>query len=130
MIEYNERAAVSRIVIPALIEGWKTKQPERYTKWLSAIRSLETGATGALDEIETILQELPCTLTLTELGRDYPEALAACVRSFPILVAERAERPLQLQDRALHHIGEVRRVKTSAKILENLFRPPSGSDIE
>ncbi|HYU98143.1 MAG TPA: NTP transferase domain-containing protein [Pyrinomonadaceae bacterium] len=130
MIEYNERAAVSRIVIPALIEGWKAKQPERYAKWLSALRSLEMGAPGALDEIETLLQELPLTLTLTELGQDYPEAFAACVRSFPMLVAERAERPLQLQARALHHIGEVRRVKTSEKILEKLSNPPSGSDVE
>jgi galactokinase/CTP:molybdopterin cytidylyltransferase MocA len=128
MIEYNERAAVSRIVIPALIEGWKEKQPERYAKWLSAVRSLQMG--GALDEIETLLQELPLMLTLTELGRDYPESFAACVRSFPILVAERAERPLQLQARALHHIGEVRRVKTSNKILENFSNLPSGSDVE
>ena len=127
MIEYNERAAVSRIVLPALIEGWKTKQPERYTEWLSAIRSLEMGAAGALDDLEALLQELPLTLKLTELERDYPEAFAACARSFPILVAERAERPLQLRARALHHIGEVRRVKTSAKLLENLRRAPSGS---
>ena len=87
MIEYNERAAVSRLVLPALIEGWKTKQPELYTKWFSANQSLEIGATGALDEIETLLQELPRTLTLTEIGRNYPEAFAACARSFPILVA-------------------------------------------
>ena len=130
MIEYNERAAVSRIVIPALIEGWKQKQPERYAKWLSAIRSLQMGVPGALGEIETLLQELPLVLTLTELGRDYPESFAACVRSFPMLVAERAERPLQLQARALHHIGEVRRLKTSDKILESLSNPASGSDVE
>jgi len=92
MIEYNERAAVSRIVLPALIEGWKTKEPERYTYWVSAIRSLEIGATGALDEIETLLQELPPTLTLSEMGRDYPAAFDACARSFPLLVAERVER--------------------------------------
>jgi len=130
MIEYNERAAVSRIVIPALIEGWKAKQPERYTKWLSAIQSLQMGVPGALDEIETLLQELPLTLTLNELELDYPEFFAACARSFPMLVAERAERPLQLQARALHHIGEVRRVKTSEKILENLSNLPNDGDVE
>jgi galactokinase/CTP:molybdopterin cytidylyltransferase MocA len=129
MIQYNERAAVSRIVIPALIEGWKEKQPERYTKWLSAIRSLQLGVPGALDEIETLLQELPLTLTLTEFGIDYPEPFAACARSFPMLVTERAERPLQLQARALHHIGEVRRVKTCEKILENMSNPSSVSDV-
>ena len=126
MIEYNERAALSRIVIPALIEGWKAKHPERYDKWLSEIRSLEMGVPGALDELETLLQELPPMLTLAELGIDYPESFTACARSFPMLVAERAERPLQLQARALHHIGEVRRVKTSVKILANLSNPPGG----
>ncbi len=128
MIEYNERAAVSRIVLPALVEGWKTKQPVRYTKWLSAIRSLETGATAALDEIETLLEDLPCNLTLTEIRRDYPEAFAACARSFPILVAERVEHHLQVRSRALHHIGEVRRVKTAAQVLHNLSRPHSSRD--
>ncbi|HEY2976101.1 MAG TPA: galactokinase family protein [Pyrinomonadaceae bacterium] len=128
MIEYNERAAVSRIVLPALIEGWKTKQPVRYAQWLSAIRSLETGATAALDEIETLLGDLPRTLTLNEIGRDYPEAFAACARSFPILVAERAEHQLQVRSRALHHIGEVRRVKTAAQVLQNLSRPHSSGD--
>ena len=130
MIEYNERAAVSRIVIPALIEGWKASHAERHTKWLSAIRSLEMEAPGALDEIETLLQELPLTLTLNELRLMHPESFDTCARSFPMLVAERAERPFQLQARALHHIGEVRRVKTAAKILENLSNPPSGNDVE
>lgn len=130
MIEYNERAAVSRIVIPALIEGWKARQPQLYIKWLSAIRSLQTGVPGALDEVEALLQELPLTLTLNELGLEYPESFDACARSFPMLVAERAERPLQLQARALHHIGEVRRVKTSEKILENLSNLQSGGDVE
>ena len=130
MIEYNERAAVSRILLPALVEGWKTKQPERHTRWLAAIQSLEIGAAGAFDDVETMLQELPRTLTLTDIGRDYPEAFAACARSFPILVAERAERPLQLRARALHHIGEVRRVKTAVQVLENLSRPKGSNDVE
>jgi galactokinase/CTP:molybdopterin cytidylyltransferase MocA len=130
MIEYNERAALSRIVIPALIEGWKTKHPERYANWQAAIRSLEMERPGALDEIETLLQELPPALTLAELGIDYPEAFAGCARSFPMLVAERAERPLQLRARALHHIGEVSRVKTSAKILANLPKSSAGNDVE
>ena len=130
MIEYNERAAVSRIVLPALIEGWKTKHPERYTEWISAIRSLETGATGALDAIETLLRELPRRLTLTEIGQDYPAAFAACARSFPNLVAERAEQPLEVQSRALHHIGEIRRVNKATLVLDDLSRPRSGRDVE
>ena len=127
MIEYNERAAISRIIIPALIEGWKVKEPARHTQWASALQLLELGADGALDKLESLLQELPLTLKLSELERDYPEAFAACARSFPLLVADRADRPLQLQYRALHHIREVRRVKAAAKILDNLSQPSSAT---
>ncbi|MBA3357203.1 MAG: NTP transferase domain-containing protein [Pyrinomonadaceae bacterium] len=127
MIEYNERAAISRIVIPALIEGWRTKQPERYAAWLAAIQSLQTGSAAALDEIERLLQELPCALTLTEIERDYPEAFSACARAFPALVAERGESPLQVRARALHHAGEVRRVATVAQVLESLSSKQTGS---
>lgn len=128
MIEYNERAAVSRIVLPALVDGWKTKQPKLHLQWLSAIQSVETGITGALDKVERLLEELPHTLTLTELGRDHPEALAACARSFPVLVAERAERPLQVRARALHHVQEVRRVKTATQILDGWSDPEGDRD--
>jgi galactokinase len=57
-------------------------------------------------------------------------AFEACARSFPILVAERAERPLQVRARALHHIGEVRRVKTASQILDHLSRPESNPHVE
>ncbi len=109
MIEYNERAAVSRIILPALIEDWKTKQPALYTQWLSALRSLEIGAASAVEKIETLLQALPLALTLTEIGQEYPEAFADCARSFPILVSERARLPLQVRTRALHKAVAVKR---------------------
>src|ERR1044072_948025 len=34
MIEYNERAAVSRLLIPAVIDSWKTTEPDRHRQWL------------------------------------------------------------------------------------------------
>jgi N-acetylgalactosamine kinase len=129
MIEYNERAAISRILIPAVIEGWRTKHPERHAAWLAAVQLLQTGSAAALDEIETVLQELPRALPLTEVQRDYPEAFSACARAFPALVAERGESPLQLRSRALHHAGEVRRVATAAQVLENPCPPQGSADL-
>ena len=120
MIEYNERAAVSRIIIPALIEGWRTRQPQRYAAWLKASQSLQAGSATALDDLEKLLRELPEVLALTEVEQDYPDAFAACARAFPALVAERGERPLLMRARALHHAGEVRRVATAALVLESL----------
>jgi galactokinase/CTP:molybdopterin cytidylyltransferase MocA len=128
MIEYNERAAISRILIPAVIEGWRTKQPDRHAAWLAAVQLLQTCSAAALDEIETLLDELPCTLTLVEVQRDYPEAFSACARAFPALVAERGESPLQLRSRALHHAGEVRRVATAVQVLENSCLLQSNAD--
>jgi galactokinase/CTP:molybdopterin cytidylyltransferase MocA len=118
MIEYNERAAVSRIIIPAVIDAWKTKQPERYKKWSEAVQSFRARATTSLNEIEKLLRELPDTLSLTEVEREYPEAFAACVQAFPALIEKRRERPLQVRKRALHHAGEVRRVIRAEEIME------------
>ncbi len=128
MIEYNERAAVSRILIPAVIEGWKTKQPERHRGWLAAVQSLQTGSIAALDEIERLLEGLPSTLNHSEIQRDYPEAFSACLRAFPTLIGEHGERPLHLRLRALHHVGEVRRVTRAAQVLENLSGPQGDQD--
>jgi galactokinase/CTP:molybdopterin cytidylyltransferase MocA len=129
MIEYNERAAVSRILIPAVIEGWRTKEPERYALWLAAVQSLQTRSIASLDEIEALLQELPSSLTLTEIQRDYPEAFSACARAFPALIAEYGERLLRLRLRALHHAREVRRVTRAAQVLENLSAPQDPHDV-
>jgi galactokinase/CTP:molybdopterin cytidylyltransferase MocA len=115
MIEYNERAAVSRILLPALIEGWKQTQPHLYQRWQLANQSLDD-----LDEIERLINELPETLTLAELSRDRPDAFSECSQSFPALVSERAEHPLRIRARALHHLGEIRRVKTATKVLKGL----------
>jgi galactokinase/CTP:molybdopterin cytidylyltransferase MocA len=120
MIEYNERAAISRIVLPALIAGWKTKNPENYELWQAAVRSID--GSGSLDEVERLLSQLPDSLTLSEIGAEYGNTLAECARSFPALVAERAERPLKIRARALHHLGEIRRVRTATKILEGVVQ--------
>jgi len=143
MIEYNERAAVSRILIPAVIEGWKTKAPERYADFRSALQSLQRGSDRgpqrgspaeveetALNQIEALLQELPVEMSLTEFGRDYPEAFLECARAFPALVEERDERPLKLRSRALHHAGEMRRVAAAVQVLENLSQSVSSPDFD
>ena len=119
MIEYNERAAVSRIIIPALIEGWRNTQPERHAAWIDGVRSFSSGSIGALDELEKILQQLPEAISLKDVEQNYPCAYSECARSFPVLVAERRNTPLQLKTRALHHLGEVRRVKKVVQILES-----------
>src|SRR5215216_6687278 len=49
MIEYNERAAVSRLLIPAIIESWKSTAPARHHAW-SDIRSLLAG--GSVEAFE------------------------------------------------------------------------------
>lgn len=119
MIEYNERAAVSRIIIPALIEGWRSTHPERHAAWIDGVQSFISGSIGALDELEEILHQLPEALSLNDVEQNYPRAYSECARSFPVLVAERRNTPLQLRTRALHHLGEVRRVNKVVQILES-----------
>jgi galactokinase/CTP:molybdopterin cytidylyltransferase MocA len=125
MIEYNERVAVSRLLIPAVIDGWRIKRPDRYGAWCKAVDSFAKGSVAALEEIEALLRELPETLILTAIEQDYPDTFSECGRTFPALVKERRDWALQVRTRALHHLGEVRRVALATLILDSLR---SGSD--
>src|SRR5689334_15986191 len=90
MIEYNERAAVSRLLIPAI---------------LKSVRTVEL---------------LPETISLDSIRRDYPETFLQLERSFPALVEEQSRWPLKIRARALHHSGEVQRVARATRTLDSL----------
>jgi galactokinase len=120
MIEYNERAAVSRILIPAIISGWETQSPERYLEWQKALSSFSSNGTPvALNQIASLVENLPPTVSLEAIQNDYPDAFAECERSFPALVEDRGRWPIALRNRAQHHIGEVNRVALAAALLES-----------
>jgi galactokinase/CTP:molybdopterin cytidylyltransferase MocA len=108
MLEYNERAAVSRLLIPALL-------PAR-------IASID-----ALDRADDLLTSLPETISIDTLRLRYPETFSELERSFPALVNDTSRWPLQLRNRALHHLGEVRRVARATQILDTI---QSGSTSE
>lgn len=91
MLEYNERAAVSRLLIPALIDG-----------------------AGPLAER---IEELPEAITLADFARRFPGPFADCQAAFPALVSDRFHRPLRIRDRARHHLGESRRVARAVELL-------------
>ena len=118
MLEYNERAAVSRLLIPAIIEGWGQTDPPRRAAWVSAVEALLSGAEGAADDAESLLGQLPETITLEQVERDYKHAYSECVDAFPALVAGRHGRPLRVRAYALHHLGEVRRVSAAERLLD------------
>lgn len=125
MIEYNERAAVARILIPAIIEDWAVSRPALYSSWHAALAaSAERSPAGQL-ELGEILSGLPETMSLAEMRSRYPAAFGACAEAFDALVRERLHQPLPIRDRALHHLGEVRRVAEAGRLLRSM----SGLDI-
>ena len=97
MIQYNERAAVSRLLIPAI-----------------------TGSLDRLDKAEDLLTSLPATISINTLRSDYPATFSELKRSFPALVNDTSRWPLQLRSRALHHLAEVRRVTIATEILDSI----------
>ena len=117
MLEYNERAAVSRLLIPAIIEGWAQTDPERHADWERAVEALRSGAEDAAGEVESLLNELPETVTLEEVESDYAAAYAECVKAFPALTEGRRGHPLRVRSYALHHLGETRRVSAAERLL-------------
>jgi N-acetylgalactosamine kinase len=120
MIEYNERAAVSRLLIPAIIHGWQETDPQRYRAWTDAIDSFRNGLLAALDTLEELLMTLPQTISIASLQSENPEVFFQFQQSFPALLNETARWPLPIRTRSLHHLGEVRRVAIAQQILESI----------
>ena len=126
MIEYNERAAVSRLLIPAIIDSWKPTMPERHRAWCDALELLTSGSSAeAIDAAENLLRSLPLTISIETLRRDYSETFSVLERSFPALLNAKSRWPLKIQARALHHLGEVRRVALATRTLDSIEK---GSD--
>ena len=104
MIEYNERAAVSRLLIPAMLKS-----------------------TGALDVIDAVAL-LPETISLEAIQRDYAETFQELKRAFPALVNDTPRWPLKIRTRALHHLGEAKRVALATKTLDSLQSDKDSGD--
>jgi galactokinase len=118
MIEYNERAAVSRLLIPAIIDNWKSTLPVRHSAWRDALKLLISGS--SFDAAENLLSSLPPTISIETLRRDYSETFSVLERSFPALLNAKSRWPLKIQTRALHHLGEVRRVAVATSTLDSI----------
>jgi galactokinase len=118
MIEYNERAAVSRLLIPALIESWKLEVPDRYRGWREIKQLLANSSVNAFDAALTLLSQLPETISIETLRTQYPATFSELERSFPALLKETSRWPLMIRIRALHHIGEVKRVALATDTLQ------------
>ncbi len=98
MIEYNERAAVSRLIIPAML------------------KSAGSGAVDVMDAAEL----LPETISLDAIRREYPETFQELERSFPALVNDTPRWPLKIRSRSLHHLGEAKRVALATNTLDSI----------
>lgn len=98
MIEYNERAAVSRLIIPAIL------------------KSAGSGAVEVIDAVEL----LPETISLAAIRREYPETFQELEKSFPALVNDTPRWPLKIRTRSLHHLGEAKRVALATNTLDSI----------
>jgi len=129
---YNERSAVSRLIIPALLDKILAQRPVWRRCWRAAIRTLRHNRenTAAAEEVRAILSLLPETITLGEVRRLLPGVWREIERSYPCLAQAESKRTLQVRARALHHIGEVVRVREAVRILKELFasRMPEEAD--
>jgi galactokinase/CTP:molybdopterin cytidylyltransferase MocA len=126
MLEYNERAAVSRLLIPAIIEGWKVREPSLHDAWLRAVEAFGDDPTAVSRGVVPFLEKLPESLSLAEVETSYPEAFRQCVLNFPALVRERLHAPLRVRPLALHHAGEMRRVAALVELFEGAAQSDAG----
>ena len=120
MLEYNERAAVARILIPAILEDWAVSRPALHASWLAEMPGAEEPSLDGQRRLGELLSQLPEAMSLREAETRYPAAFGMCAEAFDALVRDRLERPLRIRDRALHHLGEVSRVAEAVRALRSL----------
>lgn len=128
MIEYNERAAVSRLLIPAIIDKWKTIAPAQHNEWEQILKPIAAGLIDSFKTAEALLLSLPETISIDSISADYPAAFSELQKSFPALLDETSRWPLKIRDRALHHLSEIKRVTLATRALESLENDENSSD--
>jgi len=123
LLKFNERSAVSRLLIPALLEDMLSRDPDLKARWQRIYKTLADDGENvtAAHEAREILAQLPESVTLPAMRRDYPEVHAELERGYPRLAQEMGARPIPVRARALHHIGEVIRVRDAVAILKDIF---------
>ncbi len=120
MIEYNERAAVSRLLIPTIIHSWKSTAPARHRAWSDTKKSLVAGAVEAFEAARALFKSLPETISIDTVSTDYPDTFGELERSFPALLDDRPRWPLKIRVRGLHHLGEAERVARATHELDSI----------
>src|SRR5262249_15622193 len=93
MLEYNERAVVSRVIIPAMLRG------------------------NAPEHLETAIRALPPEIRIAELEESWPAAFEEGTQLFPDLFRVRRTAPIKIRPRAEHHYDEAKRAEAAAALL-------------
>ena len=121
--QFNERSAASRVLIPALLERLFEDDGTMRTRWERVTRTLSENRDdrAAALEAQEILSLLPETIQLETIRNEFPRAYAELERSYPRLAQQAGAQPVKIRRRALHHAGEVVRVRQAVEILRELF---------
>ena len=120
MIEYNERAAVSRLLIPAIIDDWKSSAPSCHHAWSDTKTLLAAGLAEGFAAARDLFKSLPETISIDAVSSDYPETFEELGRAFPALLDDRPRWPLKIRVRGLHHLGEAERVARATNELDSI----------
>jgi len=128
MIEYNERAAVSRLLIPAIIDGWKSTAPARHSAWLETRRSLAGGSMEAFEAAHDLFTSLPATISIDTVSAHHPDTFGELEKSFPALLDDKPRWPLKIRVRGMHHLGEAKRVALATTKLDSIQNDRNSGD--
>ena len=120
MNQYNDRALVSRIVLPAIVSGWESTNPRLSQLFTDGVNQFSTGDYAGLELIEAALRELPESISVGHLDEAYPAAFELARQAFQTLAESPRSQELRIRNRALHHVGEVKRVARATEALMSL----------
>lgn len=123
LLKFNERSAVSRLLIPALLKKLCRDDPVLAERWegIRARLSADKEDIEAGREAQEVLMRLPETVALAEMKLRFPAVYRELEQGYPALAERMAGQPVRVRRRALHHAGEVVRVREAVRILREVF---------
>jgi galactokinase len=119
MNQYNDRAFVARVLIPEMVNNWRSTNPNLSRLIGDGLKQFEAGNSAGLDMVENALRELPESMESREMREAYPGAFEQCSQAFPALADTARQQGFGVRKRALHHVGEVKRVARAGEILSS-----------
>ncbi len=128
--QYNERSAISRYVIPAMLDRLLRDRPSLGRGWEALRRAFEDNDLEALEALshvkEQVLEALPEAISLGRVQEEYPDAFAEIAKEREgayraLFEVYGLDGEMEVRSRARHHLEDVTRVIRAVQVTQEAY---------